>query len=159
MASLAPEFSSNRMMRDYVERHYLPAASAFRRRSADGAKLARELESWAETLGRHWADVRFRDVKASHDGECWRYEVLVQLGSVAPEMIRVELYADPVDTEGPVRHELTRAAERSAATNTYVYRGSIPASSPSSRRFTPRIVPRHPDAHLPIEAPFIVWPG
>jgi starch phosphorylase len=157
MASLAPQFSSNRMMRDYVEKHYLPAASAFRRRSADCARPARELQSWAETLQRHWADVHFRDVRVSLDGECWRYEVAVHLGSVLPEMIRVEVYADPVEAEEPIRHALVLAEKSPGATNAYVYRGSIPVSSPSSRRFTPRIIPHHLEAHIPLEAPFIVW--
>jgi starch phosphorylase len=156
MAGLAPEFSSNRMMRDYVERHYLPAASAFRRRSADGARLARELESWAEMLKRHWDTVRLRGVKASHDGESWRYEVEVDLGSLEPEMIRVEIYADPVDDGGPARHPLEPVEEHSRTGTTHLYRGA--AVAPSSRRFTPRVIPRHPDALVPIEAPLIAWP-
>ena len=68
MANLAPSFSSNRMMREYVERHYLPAASAFRRRTVDGARLARELGAWTETLERHWSEVRFTDVNVSRRG-------------------------------------------------------------------------------------------
>jgi glycogen phosphorylase len=156
MASLAPQFSSNRMMRDYVERHYLPAASALRRRSADGARLARELQAWAEGLKGHWDAVRFGRVNASHEGECWRYEVEVHLGSISPEMVRVEVYADPVDSEEPARHALARAEEISEGVNAYVYRGSVPALS--SQRFTPRVIPHHPDAQIPIEAPFIAWP-
>jgi starch phosphorylase len=156
MASLAPAFSSNRMMRDYVERHYLPAASAFRRRRADGARLARDLESWASQLGRHRGAVRFAAVNVSHDGACWRYEVEVHLGSIAPEMVRVEVYADPVGGETPARHTLARAEEVPGTVNAHIYRGNVPASS--SRRFTPRIIPDHPEAQIPMEAPFIVWP-
>ena len=37
MAQLTPRFSSNRMMRDYVEQLYLPATARFRRRTACGA--------------------------------------------------------------------------------------------------------------------------
>jgi starch phosphorylase len=158
MASLAPEFSSNRMMRDYVERHYLPAASAFRRRSANQARLARDLQSWTEMLERHWGGVRFRGVRVAQDGECRHYEAEVDLGSIPPEMIRVELYADPADGEQPLRHTLTRAEEVPGATNTYVYRGSVSEAPSSSRRFTPRVIPSHPEAYIPIEAPFIAWP-
>ena len=44
-----------------------------------------------------------------------------------------------------------------ASTNACVYRGAVPASSRPWWHFTPRIVPHHPDAFVPIEAPFIVW--
>jgi glycogen phosphorylase len=155
MASLTPQFSSNRMMRDYVERHYLPAASAFRRRSGDGARLARDVQSWVDQLERHWGAVRFGAVAVSHDGERRGYAVEAHLGSITPEMIRVEVYADPVDGEEPARYELARAEEIPGAANAYVYRGSIP---PSSGRFTPRIIPHHPEARIPLEAPYIVWP-
>jgi starch phosphorylase len=156
MAGLAPQFSSNRMMRDYVEKHYVPAASALRRRSVDGARLAQELQAWAERLKGHWGAVRFGHVNASHDGECWRYEVEVHLDAISPEMVRVEVYADPVDGEEPVRHALARAVDIPGAANAYVYRGSVPALP--SRHFTPRIIPHHPEAQIPMEAPFIVWP-
>ena len=88
MANLAPSFSSNRMMREYVERHYLPAASAFQRRSADGARLARELGAWTETLERHWSEVRFGDVNVSRERDGWRFEAQVYLGAVPADMVR-----------------------------------------------------------------------
>jgi len=158
MASLAPQFSSNRMMSEYVERHYVPAASAFRRRSADAASLAREVTSWAETLERHWSEVRFGEVKASQDGDRWCFEAQVYLGSVSAEMVLVELYADPVNGEAPVRQALGRAEAIPGAMNAYVYRGRAPASSRPSWHFTPRIIPHHLEAHVPIEAAFITWP-
>ena len=52
MTQLTEQFSSDRMVREYVEQAYLPAARAFLRRSADGARLARELEAWSALAGR-----------------------------------------------------------------------------------------------------------
>ncbi len=156
MASLAPQFSSNRMMRDYVERHYLPAASAFRRRSGDGARLARDVQSWVDQLERHWGAVRFGAVEVSHDGERRRYEVEVHLGSISPEMIRVEVYADPVDGEEPARYEL--AAGRGNSRGGERIRVPGKRSAVVSAALTPRIIPHHPEARIPLEAPYIVWP-
>jgi hypothetical protein len=42
MASLIPRYSGNRMMKEYVEKVCQPAAEAYRRRTAEGAKLALE---------------------------------------------------------------------------------------------------------------------
>jgi starch phosphorylase len=40
MTRLTTQFSSDRMVREYVEQAYLPAADAYRRRAADGGRLA-----------------------------------------------------------------------------------------------------------------------
>ena len=156
MANLAPSFSSNRMMREYVERHYLPAASAFRRRSADGARLARELGAWTETLERHWSEVRFGDVNVSPERDGWSFEAHVYLGAIPADMVGVELYAEATEAQEPVRQPLKRCGELRGS-NAYVYRAAVPASSRPWWHFTPRIVPHHHDAFVPIEAPFIVW--
>jgi len=37
MARLTPGFSTNRVVREYTEQHYLPAAAAYRERAADKA--------------------------------------------------------------------------------------------------------------------------
>ena len=157
MANLAPSFSSNRMMREYVERHYLPAASAFRRRSVDGARLARELGAWTETLERHWSEVRFGDVNVSPERDGWSFEAQVYLGAVPADMVRVELYADATDGAG-TGASATEAMRRSSCLDERLrVPGAVPASSRPWWHFTPRIVPHHPDAYVPIEAPFIVW--
>ena len=37
MAELTPQYSTNRMLREYVDRLYLPAAQNYHKRTADGA--------------------------------------------------------------------------------------------------------------------------
>ena len=54
------------------------------------------------------------------------------------------------------RDALARTGVGSGGTDRAVYRGTAPSSRPWSH-FVPRIVPHHPAAHVPIEAPFIAW--
>jgi starch phosphorylase len=158
MSLLAPEFSSNRMMRDYVERCYLPAATAFRRRSARQAKLARELESWWSSIERHWSEVHFGTVTAAQNGDGWDFTAEVHLGSLLAAMVQVELYADAVDGSSTVCEVMRPDAGSPGQPGTLTYRASVASSRPSSH-FTPRIVPYHPEARIPIEAPLIAWSG
>ena len=138
MANLAPSFSSNRMMREYVERHYLPAASALRRRSADGARLARELGAWTETLERHWSEVRFGEVNVSREHDGWRFEAQVYLGAVPADMVRVELYADATDGQEPVvRQPLKQCEEGSCLAEAPACTG-LPCRSPRAPGGTSR---------------------
>ena len=157
MSLLAPEFSSNRMMREYVERCYVPAAVAFRRRGAHRAKLARALETWWRSLESHWDEVRFGTVGATRHGEGWDFVAEVRLGSLAAAMVQVELYADAVDGMPAVCEVMQPDAGAPDPTGASIYRASIVSARPSWH-FTPRIVPHHPEARVPIEAPLIVWP-
>ena len=83
MAQLAPRFSSNRMVREYVEQIYLPAAAAFQCRSAQGGQLARELQAWQAGLLAHWSDVRFGDLEVRQEDSQVSFTVQVYLGSPA----------------------------------------------------------------------------
>src|SRR5665213_134978 len=47
MAQLTARFSADRMLRDYTESRYLPAASAYRARSADKGAAANQMSRWA----------------------------------------------------------------------------------------------------------------
>jgi starch phosphorylase len=48
MAVLTPQFSATRMVRDYVEQAYLPAAAALRERMQDGAAKAKAMAQWEQ---------------------------------------------------------------------------------------------------------------
>jgi len=156
MSRLAPQFSSNRMVREYLADIYRPAAEAFQDRTAQGGQLAKELHNWQLRLAAHWSDIRFGNLNVWQEAEQWVVTVQVYLGEITPDWVRVELYARPDGTQEPVREAMQAADVITGAVNGYVYRGVVPASRPS-HEFTPRIVAYHPHAHVPIEAPLIAW--
>ena len=156
MARLAPQFSSNRMVREYVERMYLPAAAAYQRRSADHGQLAKELYGWWTALQAHWHEVHFSAVEVSRDDEDWAFRVRVYLGEIPAASVRVEVYANPLGEEEPLRMEMERGDAIPGAVNGDVYHARIPTSRPAED-FTPRVVPYHPEARVPMEAPLICW--
>jgi len=62
MAGLTPRFSTNRVLREYTERYYLPAAVRYRRRAADKAVLGAQLIRWRQNLAEHWHEACFGTV-------------------------------------------------------------------------------------------------
>jgi starch phosphorylase len=156
MTRLAPLFSANRMLREYVEDVYLGAADAHRRRRAEGGRLARALRDWSTALERHWSEVRFGALGVRREGDLWQVEAQVYLGEVAPDSVRVELYAEPLDGKEPVRLPMERGAAIPGTLNGYVYQAHAPASRPAGH-FTPRVIPYHPDARVPSEMALITW--
>lgn len=156
MSTLTPHFSSNRMMREYVEQAYLPAAEAYRARIAKDAELAKELESWQGTLRENWKGLRFGHLRVVPAGESYSFEVEVFCGDLDPGVIRVELYAEGQNEHPPCRIPLQVKGPITGFVNAYGYSGEAPASRPANH-YTPRIVPVHPHAAVPLECGEILW--
>jgi len=153
MAYLTTCFSSNRMLREYVEQYYLPLADARHRRSIEAAA---DLLDWYAQLAQHWQRLHFGNVSSTRTEDGYRFEVQVYLDELPAEAVCVELYADPVGEGGPVRQPLQRGMLLAGAANAYVYYGTVPDARPATD-YTARIVPAHAGASVPHEANFILW--
>jgi glycogen phosphorylase len=156
MARLTPRFSVNRAVREYAETYYLPAAEAYGRRARAGGALGEELVRWQEQLERHWGALRFGDVQAETAGGVHNFRVQVYLDDIDPEAVEVELYAESPRGAGEVRQPLTRGEPMVGAAKGWVYTGQVKADR-AANDFSARIIPRHPQAAIPLEAPQILW--
>jgi starch phosphorylase len=156
MARLTARFSSNRMLREYTEGFYIPLATGYRQRAANGAQLAGALEQWHDVLARRWSGLRFGNASAEQVENDYRFRAEVYLNDIPPDSIRVELYADPLGGGGPARWPMVQATRLAGVDNGYAYLGTVPAGRPLSD-YTPRIVPAHTAATLPLDADLILW--
>ena len=103
MAQLTPRFSANRTVREYTEQHYLPAAAAYRARATDNGVLGRQMTDWQHALAQKWPTLRFGELKSETKGEHHVFEVQLYLDDLDPKAVKVELYAESLNGEGPVR--------------------------------------------------------
>jgi starch phosphorylase len=157
MKRLTVQFSSDRMVQDYVEKAYLPAAEKHRNRTTKECKLAKELEDWRQAIRLNWRGMRFVSVNVSESNENYDFAVQVYLGDVKPDLVRVELYADPREADDdPAIIELEHKGTIPGTHNGHLYGGSAPADRPAEY-YTPRIQPWHPEAILPLEASEVYW--
>jgi len=156
MASLTPQYSANRTVREYTENYYLPAAAAYRNRAADQGREAVRLVEWRCSLDQHWAKLRFGEVKVNSDGELHLFEVQLYLDGIAPDDVRVELYADGIDGGAPEQQELLRSQQLVGAENGFMYRAQVAAQRPASD-YVPRVLALRPGVAVPLEAAYILW--
>ena len=156
MAHLTPIFSANRVVREYTEKHYLPAAAAYCERAANGGQLGSDLLQWQRELAKHWSRVRFGSLTTEQHGDHYVFQVQVYLNELDPEAVRVELYADALNGVEPVRQPMQRGEQLLGSSNAFLYVASVPATRPASD-YTPRVVPYKTGATVPLEAPFIRW--
>lgn len=156
MAHLAPRFSSARMLQEYVEDTYLPAASLYRRRAAAGSAIARDLERWSRRVEQHWAEIRFGRVMSQASDGRLTVSIPIHLGDAGADSVRVELYADATTGGNPIAQLMTPVEPVPATPNAFIYRTTIHTARPAAD-FTVRVVPFHPEARVPIENPLIAW--
>jgi starch phosphorylase len=156
LSRLTPRFSSNRMLADYLEQLYLPATQSFRRRTADDLRVARELRQWLRELRREWESVHWGNLDVDTQGDRLEFRLQLYLGAVQPDSVAVELYAEPRADSGPERHRMRRDQPLSGAAGGWRYVAEIETRRPAGD-YTPRVVPAHPEALVPAEAPQIRW--
>ena len=155
MASLTPHFSADRTVREYTEQHYLPSAAAYRERAAGKGAVGRQMGDWQHAMELHWQGLRFEQMKVTANGEQHVFEVGVYLNELDPNAVRVELYADGVNGDGPVRQEMERVGQAGGAGG-YLFRTGVPATRPASD-YTARVTPRYTHVAVPLEAARILW--
>jgi starch phosphorylase len=156
MARLTPAFSANRAVRQYTEEHYLSAAAAFRERAENRGSVGADLVAWQAELARHWSVLRFGAATVEQLGEQYLFHVQVFLDDIDPDAVRVELYAEAQKDREPITKAMIRGERLVEATSAFTYSASVPTSRPVAD-FTPRLVPNHVRALVPLEAPFILW--
>jgi len=156
MARLAPHYSSNRMVREYVTQMYLPAAAAYQRRSAQGGLVAKALKAWASDLRRHWQGVHFGKLEAQQGRQGSCLQIQVYLGDVSPDAVQVQLYAEPADGQDISSITMSRGDPVPGSVNGYLYQATVQGARPV-QDYTARVIPFHPEARLPAELELILW--
>jgi starch phosphorylase len=163
IARLAPTFSTNRMVRDYATKYYIPAAASYRRLCEDGGANARELLGWRARVQTNWSLVRIAEVNdtstlANPIGKAFVVTAIVELGALSTDDVLVEIVVGRV---GPNRELLGSKIEpmthAEESDGRHKYTAEIQCGEPGYQGYTVRIVPTHPDAAIPSELGLAVW--
>ena len=157
MRKLAPAYNTNRMVRDYCEKFYVPAKARWEELTGGDMAAARGLAEWKDWLWDRFAQVRVQGVQddmdgASHVGKSVRVDATVTLGEVPPSHVQVQLYHGRLDVDGQLQHgqatEMTSQGEPDAQGRLH-YTADILCGHSGLAGYTVRVLPRHdalPDA-------------
>lgn len=151
IATLGPKVLASRMVRDYVEDYYAPAAASARAMTADGYAGARALASWKRRVAKAWPGVGVEHVESGGEqsmraGARLPLRVVADLGGLDPSDVAVEaVYGrvdDADDLVDPSHLELAEAGP--AEDGRLRYAGEVPLSRSGAFGYSVRVVPRHP---------------
>src|SRR5690606_34229498 len=151
IATLGPKVLATRMLRDYVEELYAPAAASGRAMAADGFAGARALAAWKRRVRDAWPRVAVEHVESSGEespqvGARLSVRVVVDLGGLDPGDVAVEAVYGQVDDSDslvdPSYLELRHAGP--AEDGKARYAGEVPLGRSGAFGYSVRVVPSHP---------------
>ena len=154
MAQLTPHFSANRTVREYTEQRYLPAASTYRLRMADGCAIAKHMVDWQRGLEEKWPSLHFGELKVETRDGHHVFEVELVLNDLDPKAVRVELYAEGAKDSAGQKMERDRTPSGHALGE--IYRASVVAGR-SATDYTARVIPHFAGVAVPLEVNSILW--
>jgi starch phosphorylase len=158
LRALGPRVQASRMVREYVEDLYVPAAQASRALSGAAGPAgrpqpfaaARELAAWKLRVTRAWGGVRIEHVEGE-DGEQGPggrlvVRASVALGGLSPDDVSVEVVYGRVGDADEIINPATSALALEAGPEDGVARfaGKAELGRPGPFGYTVRVVPRHP---------------
>jgi starch phosphorylase len=156
MATLTPEFSASRAIREYTNDRYLPAAARYNDRAANDGKLGIDLMQWQQSLTLGWDTLRFGKVEVeTKDGE-HRFHIEVVPGQLHPDQFTVEMYAGPISGVDTRPEALAASKPLKDTSGTILCSVSCPAKRPATD-YTARLVPSRFGAAVPLELGQILW--
>jgi starch phosphorylase len=149
MATLTPYFSSNRTVREYTEKFYLTAATAYLNRKANEDALGKKIVQWKHDLDQHWPQLKFGDYKVATEQDQHHFDVQVFLGGLGADTVRVQLVAG-----SPL---VSIDMQPGASGDGWVHYSATAPLTRSAGDYTPRIIARNEEIAIPLEYERILW--
>ncbi|AUZ36495.1 DUF3417 domain-containing protein [Arthrobacter sp. PGP41] len=151
LSHLGPAVSAERMLRDYVNILYRPAAEAGRNASANSYSQARTLAAWTAKVRLAWPLVHVEHVDSvgvSEDpqiGDTLQVNAYVALHSLTPEDVSVEVAygrAEESDTLTDIT-VMELKVQEDLGSGRHLFSGSLVIDRSGPFGYTVRVLPRH----------------
>ena len=161
--TLTPAFSGDRMLRQYAEKFYLPAAAHAARLAEDGFDRARELAAWKKRVRKLWREVSVTAVLENGVpdlpvGVGLPVTAHVHLGKLEPSEVSVQAYYGRLHPDGGLSTGRGIDLEWVGTEDgDHVYKGTVPSRGSGMHVYSVRVLPHHEDVLVPNELPLITW--
>ncbi|WP_460461595.1 alpha-glucan family phosphorylase, partial [Arthrobacter alkaliphilus] len=152
LAHLGPVVSAERMLQDYVNTLYRPAAVAGRQAGTASFKEAKELAAWSTKVRDAWPQLMVEHVDSigvseePQIGDTLQVNAYIALNDITPEDVSVEVAygraQDGDELEDVALVELSEAED--LGNGRHLFTGTILINRSGSFGYTVRVFPKHP---------------
>ena len=162
MQKIGHDFSSHRMLEQYVRDYYQPAREQGALLSNDSFSGAKNLAAHLDRLEEHWSDIEIQSFGNGATelivGERLHVTATVALGSLEPEDVAVELCHGRIDSLGGLVETTRQPMEFvSRDEGSALFEFDIRAEASGRSGFSVRVVPHHPLLSSGIYPGLISW--
>ncbi|HQL75733.1 MAG: Maltodextrin phosphorylase [Planctomycetes bacterium ADurb.Bin126] len=166
IATLAPVFNTNRMVRQYAEMFYEPASRRWDLLTGQDLARAKELAHWKAQVRDRFGSIRIESVSDDMDsngtgarvGKDIQVQAVVDVAQLDPRDVQVELYYGPLNEDGQLNEGRAIPMEQVSQDGSKVhYSVNMPCARSGMTGYTVRILPRHELLTDPRELAMIRW--
>ena len=162
LKSLGPKVVATRMVRDYVQQLYAPAAQSAARLSASDYKAAKALADWRQDVLNAWPGVTVLHVESQVDGDPQLGSALhlraeVALNGLSPAEVDVQAVYGGIDAEDRLVDVNTVSLAYAGPTDgTSRFEGDVPLERTGTFGYTVRVLPKSDLLASPAELGLVV---
>ncbi|MFH0992702.1 MAG: alpha-glucan family phosphorylase [bacterium] len=164
MRAIGPEFNTNRMVREYTEKMYLPSLDKYTHLTANHYDRAKQLAEWKKKMYEHWHRIKILDVKVDkHErlkvGDTITVRARIDLGHLVPSDVSVDLFHGSINAQGILEfpRSMHMKALDSASGSIYQFVGTRKMETSGRLGHTIRVLPRHEDLDNIFRMGLIIW--
>ncbi len=168
MTDLGQKATSDRMVRDYVQRLYVPSAAHDVALRANGFAEAKALAAFVARVTEAWPRVVIAGVDASgipsqaQAGDALEISAAVRLDGLSPDDVAVELAYGRTDEDDALArdHSVQRLEPAGPAVDGITtFTGTLPLTVTGTFGYTVRVVPTHPQLVSAVELGLVASPS
>jgi glycogen phosphorylase len=163
LATLGPQVTATRMVRDYVQELYEPTAARADAFAAGSHARAKELAGWKRRVGEAWKGVHIDGIDTDQDvtdlGNERKVSVQVALGDLSPGDVEVQLLHGPVGQHDELADATVAplSLDGDGPNGHHRFTGTFTCERPGRYGVTVRVVPAHADLVHPVEMGCVAW--
>ncbi len=161
---LCPMFNTHRMVADYWDRFYLPAARFGIQLNEKGGESLKDLAAWKERIMFNWASVVIKDIKMEDTsnlvvGDAYHIEADVSLGELQPEDVIVEVYCGRLNPSDQYVDRFTHAMKAVGKNpdQIFKYQCDVPFDETGHFGINIRITPKHLNTESRHAMGLVIW--
>jgi len=167
LQTLGPKVLASRMVSEYVERLYVPAALGSRAVRADDFNLGRDLARWKQHVRAAWSQVAVEHVEASGVGDSpslgapLHLRAHLRLGALTPDDVVVQVVSGRVDGQDRIvaPHVDDLKAVEGFEGGRWLYEGDLTLDRTGPFGYTVRVLPHHAGLVSPVEMGLLAVPA
>ncbi|MCF0175117.1 MAG: alpha-glucan family phosphorylase, partial [Bacteroidales bacterium] len=152
VAQVANNFTTNRMLSDYINKYYAPLAERTEKLVANDFALCKELAQWKSDMREHWSSIKVHGIEKPDTsamnitlGKVYDAKVTVDIDGIDPDHIGVEIIFASVDRKGyyhiTERHQFTHGEKKDGVVE---YSCAIQPEAAGNYKIAARLFAIHP---------------